>query len=173
MTKNRSTSSHTPVLLSETLKALDVQPGGRYIDCNARRRGHRRRHPRPGLPRRAAARHRRRPQRRGDRQEKLAANRSDVLLVNDNFTNLQSICIKYDFFPCTAFSSTWGFLPPSWRSAAAGSASSRTSLWTCVSTPARRPPPPTIVNNSSEVRLGISSRPTARRSTATGSPARS
>jgi 16S rRNA (cytosine1402-N4)-methyltransferase len=32
-------------------------------------------------------------------REKLAAFRDAVLLVNDNFANLQSICIKYDFFP--------------------------------------------------------------------------
>jgi 16S rRNA (cytosine1402-N4)-methyltransferase len=32
-------------------------------------------------------------------RERLAAFQDAVLLVNDNFANLQSICIKYDFFP--------------------------------------------------------------------------
>jgi 16S rRNA (cytosine1402-N4)-methyltransferase len=99
MTRDRSAPGHTPVLLSETLNALAVQPGGRYIDCTLGAAGHAAailEHASPGgqllgidADPDAIARAR----------EKLSAYKDAVLLVNDNFVNLQSICIKQDFFP--------------------------------------------------------------------------
>jgi 16S rRNA (cytosine1402-N4)-methyltransferase len=99
MTKRRSVSSHTPVLLPETLKALAVQPGGRYIDCTLGGAGHAAailEHASPGgqllgIDADPAA--------IEIARERLASFRDAVLLINENFTNLQSICIKYDFFP--------------------------------------------------------------------------
>ena len=99
MTKNRSASSHTPVLLSEALRALAVQPGGRYVDCTLGSGGHAAAildHSSPG------------GQLLGIdadpfileiARERLQHYKESTLLVNDNFVNLQSICIKYDFFP--------------------------------------------------------------------------
>ena len=99
MIKNRSASSHTPVLLSETLKALAVQPGGRYVDCTLGSGGHAAAildHSSPGgqLLGIDADSHAIEIAR-----ERLEHYKDSILLVNDNFANLQSICIKYDFFP--------------------------------------------------------------------------
>jgi 16S rRNA (cytosine1402-N4)-methyltransferase len=99
MIAHRSASSHTPVLLSETLRSLAVQPGGRYIDCTVGGGGHAAAildHSSPGGqllgidadPKAIVA-----------AQERLQHYKNAVLLVNDNFANLQAICIKYDFFP--------------------------------------------------------------------------
>ncbi len=90
---------HIPVLLRETVEMLAVQPGGRYIDCTVGGGGHAKailEHSSPGgqllgidadpAAIKAA-------------QKKLEDYRRSVLLVNDNFVNLQAICIKYDFSP--------------------------------------------------------------------------
>jgi len=99
MTKNRSAPSHTPVLLSEALKALAVQPGGRYIDCTLGSGGHAaaildRSSPGGQLLGIDAD-----PDALEIAKERLQHYKDSILLVNDNFANLQSICIKYDFFP--------------------------------------------------------------------------
>jgi len=92
-------SRHTPVLLEETIRALNVQPGGRYIDCTVGGGGHAAailEHSAPGGqllgidadP--AAIR---------IAQTRLEKYQDSMLLVNENFANVQAIGIKYDFFP--------------------------------------------------------------------------
>jgi 16S rRNA (cytosine1402-N4)-methyltransferase len=90
---------HIPVLLQETLEALAVQPGGRYIDCTVGGGGHAAAilgKSAPGgqllgLDADAEA--------IKSARRNLAPYRDSVLLVNDNFCNLRNICIKYDFHP--------------------------------------------------------------------------
>jgi 16S rRNA (cytosine1402-N4)-methyltransferase len=99
MIKNKSASSHTPVMISEVLQAMAVQPGGRYIDCTIGGAGHSvaiLEHSSPGgqiLGIDAD------PDALETARKRLEKFKDSVLLVNDNFANLQSICIKYDFFP--------------------------------------------------------------------------
>ena len=99
MIKTRSASSHIPVLLSETLRMLAVQPGGRYIDCTLGGGGHAAAildHSSPGGQLLGIDAD---PNSIKIAQERLQNYKDSILLVNDNFVNLHSICIKYDFFP--------------------------------------------------------------------------
>ncbi len=90
---------HIPVLLEETIQALAVQPGGRYIDCTVGTGGHAAailEHSTPGgqfLGIDAD------PEAIKIARERLTTYSGSYLLVNDNFANLEAICIKYDFFP--------------------------------------------------------------------------
>lgn len=92
-------SSHVPVMLEEAVQALAVQPGGRYIDCTLGGGGHALailEHSSPGGqllgidadPRAIKV-----------ARDTLRNYRESVLLVTDNFANLQAICLRHDFFP--------------------------------------------------------------------------
>ncbi|HEY82703.1 MAG TPA: 16S rRNA (cytosine(1402)-N(4))-methyltransferase RsmH [Dehalococcoidia bacterium] len=92
-------SGHVPVLLEETMRALAVQPGGRYIDCTLGGGGHalailERSAPGGQLLGIDAD-----PEAIAVARERLAPYADCVRLINDNFASLQAICLKYDFFP--------------------------------------------------------------------------
>jgi 16S rRNA (cytosine1402-N4)-methyltransferase len=91
--------AHIPVLTEEVLQALAVQPGGRYVDCTLGGGGHSAgilEHISPGGqllgidadPNAVYA-----------ARQRLSKYRDSMLLVNDNYSNLESICYKYDFVP--------------------------------------------------------------------------
>jgi len=94
-----SVHTHTPVLLQETIKALAVQPGGRYIDCTLGGGGHaaavlERSSPGGQLLGIDAD-----PEAIKIATARLEAYNRSILLINENFINLQAVCIKYDFLP--------------------------------------------------------------------------
>jgi len=91
--------SHTPVLAEETIEALAVQPGGRYIDCTLGGGGHaaailERSSPGGQLLGIDAD-----PEAIKLARSRLEAYSGSTMLVNQNFTNLKAICNKYHFFP--------------------------------------------------------------------------
>ncbi|MFH1383201.1 MAG: 16S rRNA (cytosine(1402)-N(4))-methyltransferase RsmH [Chloroflexota bacterium] len=90
---------HIPVLVKETLEALAVQPGGRYIDGTLGTGGHaaailERSSPGGQLLGIDAD-----PEAINIARGKLATFGDSAILVNDNFANLNAICFKYDFVP--------------------------------------------------------------------------
>ena len=99
MNLTMSAPSHTPVLPEETIEALAVQPGGRYIDCTLGAGGHaaailERSSPGGQLLGIDAD-----PEAIKIARARLEAYSGSTLLVNQNFVNLKSICNKYRFSP--------------------------------------------------------------------------
>jgi len=99
MSQTMLAPAHTPVLVEETIKALNVQPGGRYIDCTLGGGGHavailERSSPGGQLLGIDAD-----PEAIKIAKTKLEAYSGSILLVNENFVNLEVICYKYDFLP--------------------------------------------------------------------------
>jgi 16S rRNA (cytosine1402-N4)-methyltransferase len=91
--------AHIPVLVNETIQALAVQLGGRYVDCTLGGGGHAAailEHSSPGGQLLGIDAD---PQAIEVAEAKLQAYRDSTLLINDNFVNLQAICIRYDFYP--------------------------------------------------------------------------
>ena len=94
-----SQGSHQPVMLEECIRALQVQRGGRYVDCTVGGGGHTQAileesspggrvlgiDADPGALRMA--------------REKLKPYGKDVVLVNENFRQLENICTRYGFRP--------------------------------------------------------------------------
>jgi 16S rRNA (cytosine1402-N4)-methyltransferase len=91
--------AHIPVLVNETIQALAVQLGGRYVDCTLGGGGHAvaiLEHSSPGGQLLGIDAD---PQAIKVAEAKLQAYKDSTLLINDNFVNLQAICIRYDFYP--------------------------------------------------------------------------
>lgn len=91
--------THIPVLLNEVIEALDIQPGGRYIDCTIGGGGHAAailEHSSPGGQLLGVDAD---PEAVAGARVRLEAHGSSAVVVNDNFSNLEAICIKQDFLP--------------------------------------------------------------------------
>ena len=93
------TSTHIPVLVKETIEALAAQPGGRYIDCTVGCGGHAAAILEQSSPGGQLLGIDADPKAIEVARTRLEAYSGSVLLVNDNFANLQAICLKYDFLP--------------------------------------------------------------------------
>jgi 16S rRNA (cytosine1402-N4)-methyltransferase len=96
---NRSTSIHKPVLLQESLKALAIEPGGRYVDCTLGGGGHAAVILEKSSPGGQLLGIDADPNALEAARERLQDYKDSALLVNDNFVNLQAICLKYKFYP--------------------------------------------------------------------------
>ncbi len=99
MSKTMLAPAHIPVLVEETIKALAVQPGGRYIDCTLGGGGHAAailEHSSPGGQLLGIDAD---PEAIKIARARLEAYNGSNLLINENFVNLQAICYKYDFSP--------------------------------------------------------------------------
>jgi 16S rRNA (cytosine1402-N4)-methyltransferase len=86
-------------MLEETTEALAVQPGGRYVDCTVGGGGHAREILERSYPGGQLLGIDADPGAINAARKSLESHRDSVLLVNDNFVNLQATCIRYDFFP--------------------------------------------------------------------------
>ena len=99
MNLTMSAPSHTTVLPEETIEALAVQPGGRYIDCTLDGGGHAAailEHSSPGgqllgIDADPAA--------IKTASSRLEAYSGSTVLVNQNFVNLRAICAEHHFYP--------------------------------------------------------------------------
>jgi 16S rRNA (cytosine1402-N4)-methyltransferase len=94
-----SSSTHIPVMLNETIQALSVQPGGRYIDATIGGGGHALAILENSSPGGQLLGIDADPEAVELTRTRLKAYSSSVLIVNDNFANLEAICIKHDFKP--------------------------------------------------------------------------
>jgi 16S rRNA (cytosine1402-N4)-methyltransferase len=93
------TSAHLPVLLEETVRALAVRPGGRYLDCTLGDGGHAAailEHSSPGGELLGIDAD---PQSIAIASTRLQEYGKSTRLVNENFANLEAICMRYDFRP--------------------------------------------------------------------------
>ena len=93
------TVAHKPVLLRETIEALAVQPGGRYIDCTLGGGGHSLAILEASAPGGQLLGIDADPEAIRNVTERLGSYRDSTLFVNDNFGSLESICKKYNFAP--------------------------------------------------------------------------
>ncbi len=90
---------HIPVMLQEVVQSLAVQPGGRYIDCTVGGGGHALailEHSSPGGQLLGIDAD---PEAIEVAGKRLEGYRDSALLANENFADLQAVCLKYDFFP--------------------------------------------------------------------------
>jgi 16S rRNA (cytosine1402-N4)-methyltransferase len=92
-------STHIPVLLEETIEALNVQPGGRYIDGTIGPGGHAAAILENSSPGGQLLGIDADPKAIKMARARLDAYGDSVLLVNQNFANIKSICLKHGFLP--------------------------------------------------------------------------
>ena len=91
--------AHIPVMLNKVTEALNIQHGGRYIDCTAGGGGHAAAIIEQSSPGGQLLGIDADPDAAEAVRQRLKAYGNSVLIVNDSFSNLEAICIKKDFKP--------------------------------------------------------------------------
>ncbi len=92
-------AAHVPVLLQEAVECLLVQPGCRYVDCTLGSGGHAEAILRASMPHGRLLGIDADPEAIKIAGARLEPYREEVLLVNDNFDRLESICRAHNFAP--------------------------------------------------------------------------
>jgi len=153
MNLTMSAPTHTPVLLEETIEALAVQPGGRYIDCTLGAGGHAiailDRSSSGGQLLGIDA----DPEAIAVARARLEAYKSSTLLINQNFVNLKAICIKYHFFPVHGILFDLGLSSLQLESSGRGFSFHRDEPLDMRLSPSQEVTAADIVNNFSEAEL--------------------
>ena len=91
--------THKPVLLTESVEGLAVQKGGRYVDCTLGGGGHSLAILEQSSPGGQLIGIDADPEAIKKAAETLVSYKTSVLLVNDNFSNIDTICQKNNFIP--------------------------------------------------------------------------
>ena len=91
--------SHEPVLLEESIKALLIQRGGRYIDCTVNGGGHAAAILEESSPGGQLLGIDADPEAIKVAKERFRSYGSNAILVNENFRYLENICSRYGFRP--------------------------------------------------------------------------
>ncbi len=99
MTLTMPLPTHTPVLLNEVIEALQIKPGKRYVDCTLGLGGHTRAILEKSYPTGQLLGIDADPEAISIARTKLAQYSGAIVLVNDNFTNLENVCRENDFLP--------------------------------------------------------------------------
>ena len=94
-----SKPKHMPVLLSEVTESLNISPGKRYVDCTVGLGGHALSILEKGLNTVQLLGIDADTEAINIARDKLSPYSRSVLLINDNFINLESICRENDFLP--------------------------------------------------------------------------
>src|SRR4030042_1976169 len=99
MTLTMPLPTHTPVLINEVIEALNIKSGKRYVDCTLGLGGHARAILEKSSPAGQLLGIDADPEAIDIAGIKLAQYSGSIILVNDNFTNLENICLENDFLP--------------------------------------------------------------------------
>ena len=91
--------THTPVLVTETVEALNVQSGKRYVDCTVGSGGHSAAILQKGGPTGQVLGIDADTEAVKTAKARLEDYAESFILVNDNFTNIEAVCTKNDFVP--------------------------------------------------------------------------
>jgi 16S rRNA (cytosine1402-N4)-methyltransferase len=91
--------SHEPVLLEESISALQIQRGGRYIDCTVNGGGHAAAILEESSPGGQLLGIDADPEAIRIAKEKFKSYGNNVILVNENFRYIENICNRYSFRP--------------------------------------------------------------------------